>query len=105
MGYQLRDIGGDRDATHTTLAMPRYGAVENGVRMDLNLAAAGVSFGAHLSDVSSAPVLDIKEGFISTLRVGNSNPSLEDATFSRSPSDVVEWLGRTGAVNAFKDYP
>ncbi len=103
LGYHLRD-GGDL-RSNSLLAIPRYGSVENGIRLDLNLAAAGTSFGAKLT--SSGPVsLKMKEGFLETLKEGNTSEATDSQVpFERSPSNVYEWTNRVSAKTAFGFYP
>lgn len=103
LGYHLRDAQDIR--SNSLLSMPRYGSVENGIRLDLNLAAAGTSFAANLT--SDAPVsLKMKEGFLETLKDGNTNEATDSQVpFERSPSNVYEWTNRVSAKTAFGFYP
>lgn len=102
LGYHLRADTDER--TNNVLAMPRYGAVENGLRLDMNLASAGAAFAARAKTPSAAEPLNIQEGFLKTLRDGNLSPANPESSFQRSPTQVYEWTQRVSAKTAFDAY-
>lgn len=102
IGYHLRGDNQRRD--NGVLSMPRYGSVENGLRVDLNMAAAGSAFGAKLKNLSEADSLKMKEGFLETLSSGNQNPANPGTSFERTPAQVYEWTQRVAVKTAFEFY-
>lgn len=101
VGYQLG--GADSERGKNALAMPRYGSVENGIRMDLNLAAAGTVFGAQINNPPD--VLPLKDGLLKTIDAGNTTPFSSDTEFHLTTGNVMEWMDRVGAKAAFGSYP
>lgn len=99
MGYQLG--GADEERGRFALSMPRYGSIENGIRMDLNLAAAGTFFGAQIKNPPSS--LPLKEGLLNSIDAGNTTPYSE-GDFDPSPANVLEWMNRVGASSAYDSY-
>lgn len=102
LGYHLR--GDNKKRTNSVLSMPRYGAVENGIRIDLTMASAGSSFGTQLNQKSAGSDLKMKEGFLTVMREGSNTPANPNTDFERSEWQVLDWTQRTGVKAAFGLY-
>lgn len=105
VGYQLVPRGEEATREKKMLTIPRFGAVENGVRMDLNLAAAGASFGKSLSSRTGAEPIKLKEGFIQTIKDSNTSPSTAKDSFLGETAETYEWLKRTAVSTVNSYYP
>ncbi len=101
VGYQLGGANSERG--NSALAKPRYGSIENGIRMDLNLAAAGTYFGASVENPPNS--LPLKNGLLKMMDAGNSTPYETGKKFEVSVGNVTEWMDRVGAKAAFALYP
>jgi hypothetical protein len=95
VGYQLRDT--QTRKAQNQLITRRYGPTENGVRIDMNLAAMGVSFGVDRAQGRNR-ILDGEKGFTEILKAGGNKPSL-------STEDAESWFStnKVTAVMRFMD--
>lgn len=86
LGYHLRSSADLR--SNNVLGMARFNSIENGIRMDMTLAAAGASFGSRLDSIGTSEDLKMKEVFIKMMQKSGTNPSSKDSKFSGSISEV-----------------
>lgn len=104
IGYQL--LGGVGGRENDMVSLPRFGAVENGIRMDMNLAAAGASFGSRLSAKSGDEQLHMGKSLIETIKASGVDPASDaGGTTASSPSKVYQWMKNMGGASALTEYP
>jgi hypothetical protein len=98
VGYQLMGRGDS-----AVLKRPRFGAVESGTMMDLNLAAAGASFGARIKDLTGSEPLPIRQGVLNEMQASNLDPARSnDFLFT---STVTDWAERAHPREVLSSYP